>query len=97
MRWNKSLKGWDVIDLDTQNILRLQNYQLTPMYDGARETNINKERLRMFMVHCGLIDSAQTINVDTPSTQSNEVDGGWLDGTDNKVKTFYAERQLELN
>ena len=28
---------------------------------------------------------------------TEEVDGGWLDGADNKVKTFYHERELELN
>ena len=97
IRWNSSLKGWDIVDYDTNNIIRFENHTLTALYDGARETNINLERLKDFMVVHGLITSLQTINVNTPNTTTQEVDGGWLDGADNKVKTFYQERQLELN
>ena len=102
MQWDRPNRNWRIVS-NTPTIessFALENWEITPVYDGARETSLNKERLASLMHAYGLITEGTVINTNAPVisfANNNEVDSGWLDGVDNKVKNFYQERQVELN
>jgi len=98
MEWDRGYRFWVIESNVIDKTFTLENWQITPCYEGARESSLNKESLRRLMYDKGLITHLDEININKPTvTVSNEADHGWLDGVDNKVKTFYQERELELN
>lgn len=112
MEWDRTNRNWKIVsnrlstthteslNITTYATCALENWEITPVYDGARETSLNEHRLASLMYANGLIAQSVVINTDAPVASfanNNEVDNGWLDGVDNKVKNFYQERQVELN
>ena len=97
MEWNRGHNIWTV-EKNDEHFAAFSNHTLNRLYSGSRESSIDLNMLVDLLIDRGILDCASQANFQKPVVvESNEVDNGWLDGCDNKVQTFYQERELELN
>jgi len=98
LSYRSGSKRWIITNENTGWFTGFYGEELEELYETNKESSLNKLYAEAFL-HENLpadIEFNYSLWNYIPTTD-NEIDGGWLDGVDNKVKTFYQERELELN
>ena len=96
--YNRRWKAWDVYRGNTYECF-LDNWRLNELYTGARESSLDRYKALIFLKRKINRDLQELweAQAEPVARQTNEQDGGWLDGVDQTVKAYFAERELELN
>lgn len=100
IEWKRGRNYWQITK-DDEYVYRYSNDEINDFYATSRENSFDKNRA------IGDLESNCNMNFTTYSAvprqdaeqacEMIEVDGGWLDGVDQKVKNYFEERQEELN
>tara|TARA_R100001460_G_scaffold8441_4_gene20873 strand:+ start:1019 stop:2053 length:1035 start_codon:yes stop_codon:yes gene_type:complete len=77
----------------------LRNDELNDLYTGARESSLDRDAAYDYLCRNTRDNDLQKIWVlqRQAGNPNTEQDNGWLDGVDQTVKSYFAEREIELN
>lgn len=99
--YSRSADGWVVRNSDNFPVRILENWSLNRLYEGARENSLDRVGAFNFLRHEVSEDLVEDWELSSTrqaaQTQVLEEDGGWLDGVDQKVQSYFEEREDELN
>ena len=101
VEYNRSYDGWTVRNSDDVRVATLGNWHLNRLYAGARENSLDRTAAIEYLWDAVSDDLQEDWEFSSTrqaaQTQVLEEDGGWLDGVDQKVQSYFEEREDELN